>query len=101
MRSEWAVSVRRACAAIQLDPKTYRYSSRRPDQAALEQRIREICQTRVRFGYRRVHVLLTREGWTVNMKKTYRIYRELGMQLRNKTPKRRGEGKPRDDRTGT
>ena len=45
MRSEWAVSVRRACAAIQLDPKTYRYSSRRPDQAALEQRIREICQT--------------------------------------------------------
>jgi len=98
MRSEWAVSIRRACAAILLDPKTYRYSSRRPDQAALEQRIREICQTRVRFGYRRVHVLLQREGWAINMKKTYRIYRELGMQLRNKTPKRRVKAKLRDDR---
>ncbi len=98
MRSEWAVSICRACAAILFDPKTYRYTSCRPDQAALEQRIKEICQTRVRFGYRRVHVLLTREGWKINMKKTYRIYRELGMQLRNKTPKRRAKAKLRDDR---
>ena len=60
MRSDWAISIRRACAAILLDPKTYRYKLRRPGQAALEQRIREICQTRVRFGYRRVHVLLRR-----------------------------------------
>jgi putative transposase len=50
MRSDWAISIRRACAAILFDPKTYRYKSRRPDQAALEQRMREICQTRVRFG---------------------------------------------------
>ena len=81
MRSEWAISIRRACAAILLDPKTYRYKSHRPGQAALEQRIREICQTRVRFGYRRVHVLLRREGWQLNLKKTYRIYKEMGMQL--------------------
>ena len=98
MRSEWAVSIRRACAVILFDPKTYRYTSRRSGQAALEQRIREICETRVRFGYRRVHVLLRREGWQVNMKKTYRIYRELGTQLRNKTPKRRVKAKLRDDR---
>jgi len=52
-------------------------------------RIREICETRVRYGYRRVHVLLDREGWGINVKKVYRIYRELGMQLRHKTPKRR------------
>jgi putative transposase len=98
LRVEWAISIRRACAAIQFDPKTYRYKSRRPGQAALEQRIKEICQTRVRFGYRRVHVLLRREGWAINQKKTYRIYKELGMQLRNKTPKRRVKAKLREDR---
>jgi putative transposase len=52
----------------------------------------------VRYGYRRVHVLLDREGWGINIKKVYRIYRELGMQLRNKTPKRRVKAKLRDDR---
>ena len=51
----------------------------------------------MRFGYRRVHVLL-REGWDINAKKTYRIYKELGMQLRNKTPKRRVKAKLREDR---
>jgi putative transposase len=98
MRANWQVSIRRACAVIRFDPRTYRYKSRRPGQAALEQRIREICQTRVRFGYRRVHVLLKREGWEINAKKTYRIYKELGMQLRNKTPKRRAKAKLREDR---
>jgi len=43
----------------------------------------------VRYGYRRVHVLLRREGWHINVKKVHRIYRDLGLQLRNKTPKRR------------
>ena len=52
----------------------------------------------MRYGYRRVHVLLDREGWAINIKKFYRIYRELGMQLRNKTPKRRVKAKLRDDR---
>ena len=98
MRSEWAISIRRACAAIRFDPTTYRYKSRRSGQAALEQRIREICQTRMRFGYRRVHVLLRREGWAINPKRTYRIYRELGMQLRNKTPRRRVKAKLRENR---
>ncbi|EAV41375.1 transposase [Stappia aggregata IAM 12614] len=46
-----AHAIRRACAVIRFDPTTYRYKSRRSGQAALEQRIREICQTRVRFGY--------------------------------------------------
>lgn len=99
MRSEWSVSIRRACAAIRFDPKTYRYKSRRSGQAALEQRIKEICETRVRFGYRRVHVLLRREGWPVNAKRVYRLYKELGMQLRNKTPKRRVKAKLREDRS--
>lgn len=99
MRLDWAISIRRACAVLVFDPKTYRYRSCRPGQAALEQRIKEICQTRVRFGYRRVHMMLRREGWQINQKKTYRIYRELGMQLRNKTPKRRVKAKLREDRT--
>ena len=54
----------------------------------MKQRIKEICETRVRFGYRRVHVLLQREGWKVNQKRIRRLYNELDLQLRNKTPKR-------------
>ena len=95
---EWDVSIRRACRVLEVDTSTYHYKSRRPGQAGLEQRIKEICQARVRYGYRRVHVLLRREGWCINQKKTRRIYRELGLQLRNKTPKRRVKAKLREDR---
>ena len=89
MCQDWAISIRRACGALDLDRSTHHYTSRRADQAGLERRIREICETRVRYGYRRVHVLLERESWGANIKRTYRIYRDLGLQLRNKTPKRR------------
>ena len=99
MRADWSVSIGRTCAAIRFDPKTYRQTSRRPGQAALEKRIREICETRVRFGYRRVHVLLRREGWEVNAKRIYRLCKEMGMQLRNKTPRRRVKAKLREYRT--
>jgi putative transposase len=98
VRSEWQVSIRKACEALEVDRSTYHYKSRRSGQAALEHRIKEICHVRVRYGYRRVHILLRREGWTINHKKTRRIYRELGLQLRNKTPKRRVKAKLRDDR---
>lgn len=99
MCSDWAVSIRTACGAIGFDRSTFHYKSRRIDQAAVEKRIKEICETRVRYGYRRVHVLLDREGWGINIKKLYRIYNELGMKLRNKTPKRRVKAKLREDRT--
>ena len=69
-------AVRAACS--RWTPSTYHYKSRRPGQAALEQRVREICQTRVRYGYRRIHVLLRRVGWCHGQKKTRRVYRELG-----------------------
>jgi putative transposase len=98
VREEWDVSVRQACGMLMFDTFSYDYKSRRPGQAVLEKRIKEICQTRVRYGYRRVHVLLRREGWSINHKKTYRVYREMGLQLRNKTPKRRVKAKLRDDR---
>jgi putative transposase len=81
-----------------MDPTSYRYKPRRRGQAELEKRIKEICETRVRYGYRRVQVLLRREGVRVNHKRTYRVYRELGLQLRAKTPKRRVRAKLREDR---
>ncbi|MBB2695158.1 UNVERIFIED_ORG: putative transposase, partial [Rhizobium esperanzae] len=98
MCCDWAISIRRACGALNFDRSTHHYTSRRADQAGLERRIREICEIRVRYGYRRVHVLLEREGWGTNIKRTYRIYRDLGLQLRNKTPKRGVKAKLREDR---
>jgi len=77
------VSIRRACGALEVDRSSYHYRSRRPEQAPLEGRIKEICETRVRYGSRRVHVLLRREGWMINHKRTRRVYNELGMHLRN------------------
>ena len=89
VRQAWNVSIRKACDALRVDRSLYHYNGKRGEQAGLKQRIKEICETRVRYGYRRVHVLLVREGWTINMKRTRRLYNELGLQLRNKTPKRR------------
>ncbi|GHE04249.1 hypothetical protein GCM10008024_30740 [Allgaiera indica] len=100
MCRDWAVSIRKAYGAIGFDRLTFRYKSRRADQAAVAERIREICETRVRYGCRRVHILLEREGWNINIKKIYRIYGELGLRLGNKNPKRRVKAKLRDDRAG-
>ena len=76
----------------------YHYRSRRAGQAQLTERIKEIAATRVRYSYRRIHVLLRRDGWRVNAKRVYRLYREMGLQLRHKTPKRRVKAKLREDR---
>ena len=50
MCSDWAVSIRTACGAIGFDRSTFHYKSRRADQAAVEKRIKEVCETRVRYG---------------------------------------------------
>ena len=55
VRSDWKVSMRRACSALRIDRSLYVYKSKRGGQADLKQRIKEICETRVRYGYRRVH----------------------------------------------
>jgi putative transposase len=60
------VLIRRAYKAFEVERSTYHYKPRRTDQAVLEARIKEICQTRVRYGYRRIHVMLQRDGWKVN-----------------------------------
>lgn len=69
MREDWKVSIRRACRNLLFDPSSYRYKSRRIDQAALEKRIKELGETRVRYGYRRIHTVLVREDWSVNHKR--------------------------------
>lgn len=99
VRTVWRVSIRRACRAVPVDRSTYHYRSKRAGQAPLVKRIREIAETRVRYGYRRIHVLLRREGWPVNAKRVCRLYREQGLQLRNKSPKRRVKAKLREGRS--
>lgn len=94
------MSIRRACSVLRAERSSYHYKARRRSQAALSNRIKEIAETRVRYGYRRIHVLLRREGWQVNAKRVCRLYREMGLQLRNKSPKRRVKAKLREGRTG-
>ena len=69
LRSAFEMSERRACRTIGCVRMTVRYRSRRPDDAALRQRLRALAHERRRFGYRRLHVLLRREGFTVNHKR--------------------------------
>ena len=58
-------------------------------------KIQDIAASRVRYGYRRIHVLLVREGWRANHKRVYRLYREMNLQIRRRTPKRRVRAKIR------
>lgn len=83
------VSERRACQAIGIGRSSYRYLSTARDQTALKMRIRYLAAARVRYGYRRLHVLLKREGWSVNHKRVYRLYQQEGLSLRLKTRKKR------------
>jgi putative transposase len=84
----FGVSERRGCAALRFHRSSQRYRSSRDDQAPLRLRIREIAAVRVRYGYPRIHILLLREGWAVNRKRVYRLYRLEGLSLRRKRPRR-------------
>ena len=68
---------------------TYRYEARGRDDTALRMRIKELAKTYVRYGYKRIHVLLLREGWDVNHKRVYRIYGDEQLSLRVKKRKKR------------
>jgi putative transposase len=65
------VSIRQAYGALEFDRSTFQYRSRKRDKAGAEARIEAICETRVRYGYRRVHVTNQRKGWDINIKRTY------------------------------
>lgn len=99
VRSCFKVSVRRACRAVPACRATYHYCSVRPSQEPLRKRIREIAETRARYGYRRIHIVLRREGWLVNVKRVRRLYCLEGLQMRHKPPRRRVTAKLRDDRS--
>ena len=92
------VSQRHACLVLKVHRSLCNYVSRADDQAFLRMRIREIAATRVRYGYRRIHVLLCREGWQINHKRVYRLYREEGLHLRSKRPRRHVSAAHRESR---
>jgi putative transposase len=81
-------SQRQALRVVSLSASVYFYRSVARDAQALTMRIKEIAQTRVHYGYRRIHVMLRREGYKDNVKRVHRLYRELGLSLRHKRPKR-------------
>jgi putative transposase len=87
-RVGFRVSERRACRLAGVARSSYRYRSVAADQAALRLRLRDLAATRVRYGYRRLHILLRREGWRVNHKRVYRLYREEGLGIRVKRRKK-------------
>jgi len=66
-----------------------RYQNRKDPQYALRIRLRDLAASRVHYGYRRLHVLLRREGWKVNAKRVYRLYKLEGLSLRLKKSKKR------------
>ena len=86
LRAAYRVSERRTCRAVGFARSTHRYRSVADEQAALRMRLKELAAVRVRYGYRRLHVLLLREGWEVNHNRVYRLYVEEGLSLRIKRP---------------
>ncbi|GLS46122.1 putative transposase [Methylobacterium brachythecii] len=82
------MSERRGCVALGVGRSSIRYRSTAPDQAPLRMRIRDLAQTRMRYGYFRIYILLRREGWRVNHKRIHRLYRDEGLSLRLKRPRR-------------
>ena len=89
MKTSYQVSERWACKTMEFARSTIRYESLTDPQIALRMRLRELAAARVGYGYRRLHILLWREGWRVNHKRVYRLYQEEGLGMRKKTPRRR------------
>lgn len=86
------MSERRACRVIDTDRKSVRYQSRRPPETELRARLRELANERRRFGYRRLHILLRREGEPSGINRVYRLYREEGLGVRKRRARRRAVG---------
>jgi hypothetical protein len=89
MRSEVRISERRACGLMEMHRATCRYRRRRGEDPRVRERLRELAATRRRFGYRRLQILLRREGFMVNHKRVYRLYREEKLGLRRKRGRKR------------
>ena len=85
------ISQRRVCDLVGVDPKTVR-RERPPDHADIRKKMHEIAGNRRRFGYRRVGILLEREGFIMNPKKLYRLYKEEGLSVRRRRGRKRARG---------
>jgi putative transposase len=96
LMNERGFGVTRACGLIRLSRSLYRYRSVRLPCVALRERIEQIAADKRRYGYRRVYLRLRREGWEVNRKRVYRLYRDAGLAVRRRKRKRIGlvERKP-------
>ena len=88
----YQVSQRRACDVLQVDRSSMRYQSRRCDDTELRDAIKQVSRERRRFGYRRIHVMVAREGFVVNHKKLRRIYREEKLQVSRRGSRKRALG---------
>jgi putative transposase len=100
LQQDYKVSIQQACKVIRLFRSAWYYRSRRRDDRAVRERIKEIAAIRVRYGYNRIHTLLRREGWKDNRKRIHRIYREEGLNLRSKRPRRNKAAAHRLERPG-
>jgi putative transposase len=89
LQQAYDVGERRACKATGFHRSSQRYKSRGDPQAELRIRLRDLAASRARYGYRRLHMLLLREGYRLNHKRTFRLYREEGLSIRSKLPKRK------------
>lgn len=87
-----AVSQRRACLALKIDRSTVRYTSTRPDDALLGAAMKVVAAARRRFGYRRIPIMLDRQGIVMNQKKLRRLYREEKLQVRRRGGRKKGTG---------
>jgi putative transposase len=92
LQSAWEMSERRACRVIGIDRTSVRYQATRPDDGALRERLKALAQERRRFGYRRLYVLLLREGHAVNRKRVQRLYREERLTVRRRGGRKRAMG---------
>jgi len=92
LQTALGMSERRACTVVGADRTSMRYRSCREDDGDLRSRLRELAQQRRRFGYRRLHILLRRDGITINRKKTQRLYREEGLTVRRRKGRKRAVG---------
>ncbi len=88
LKDQYKVSTQKACQAIMLNRAAWYYKSTKRSDKAVRSRIVEIANTRIRYGVNRIHVLLRREGWKDNKKRVHRIYKEEGLNLRSKRPRR-------------
>lgn len=89
LQMQYAVSERRACRLVALDRGTQRYRSRRVVPAGLVERLCALAAARPRWGYRRLHILLRREGFAVNVKRVRRLYRQLGLAVARRRGRKR------------